>query len=136
MHFYRKFSFFEKRKIRGLFSSKNERKTKKVYFVNWAISKECYHCHFGYFFGVQSEILRIWYHPKWNHSLMIFSGWALTEFLWMQSNNFRNFHSVLQSMECIKKCVTLFLCIADILSRKIVPFQTPNTQYQLLWVAN
>ena len=31
MEISRQFSFFEKRKIRGLFSSKNERKTKKVY---------------------------------------------------------------------------------------------------------
>ena len=43
----------------------------------------------------------------------------------MQSDNNRSLHSVLQSMECIKKHVTLFLCITDILCGKLYPTKHP-----------
>ena len=43
----------------------------------------------------------------------------------MQSDNFRNLYSVLQSMECINKYVTLFLCLADILYGKLYPTKHP-----------
>ena len=46
-------------------------------------------------------------------------------YVWMQSDNNRSLHSVLQSMECIKKHVTLFLCITDILCGKLYPTKHP-----------
>ena len=46
-------------------------------------------------------------------------------YAWMQSDNNRSLHSVLQSMECIKKHVTLFLCITDILCGKLYPTKHP-----------
>ena len=46
-------------------------------------------------------------------------------YAWMQSDNNKSLHSVLQSMECIKKHVTLFLCITDILCGKLYPTKHP-----------
>ena len=46
-------------------------------------------------------------------------------YVWMQSDNNRSLHSVLQSMECIKKHFTLFLCITDILCGKLYPTKHP-----------
>ena len=46
-------------------------------------------------------------------------------YVWMQSDNNRSLHSVFQSMECIKKHVTLFLCITDILCGKLYPTKHP-----------
>ena len=71
MHFYRKFSFFEKRKIRGLFSSKNERKTKNVYKYIKSIF-----CHFSESFW----LLLLAFKEKFQENCIIQSGITYSSF--------------------------------------------------------